>query len=71
MRLPRGIITVPENNVAWKGYFDTYSGIPYIKAKAVNGNLIDAIRSGQFNSTYLHEAASHGTDFNIPRTLKE
>ena len=71
MRLPRGIITVPENNVAWTGYFDTYSGIPYIKAKAVNGNLIDAIRSGQFNSTYLHEAASHGTDFNIPRALKE
>ena len=71
MRLPRGIITVPENNVAWKGYFDKYSGIPYIKAKAVNGNLIDAIRSGQFNSTYLHEAASHGTDFKIPSTLKE
>jgi len=46
MRLPRGVITVPENNVSWTGYFDTYSGIPYIKAKAVNGNLIDAIRSG-------------------------
>ena len=71
MRLPRGIITVPENNVEWKGYFDKYSGIPYIKAKAVNGNLIDAIRSGQFNSTYLHEAASHGTDFKIPSGLKE
>lgn len=71
MRLPRGIITVPENNVEWKGYFDKYSGIPYIKAKAVNGNLIDAIRSGQFNSTYLHEAASHGTDFKIPSSLKE
>ena len=71
MRLPRGIITVPENDVGWKGYFDKYSGIPYIKAKAVNGNLIDAIRSGQFNSTYLHEAASHGTDFKIPSNLKE
>lgn len=71
MRLPRGIITVPENDVEWKGYFDRYSGIPYIKAKAVNGNLIDAIRSGQFNSTYLHEAASHGTDFKIPNGLKE
>lgn len=71
MRLPRGVITVPENNVEWKGYFDKYSGIPYIKAKAVNGNLIDAIRSGQFNSTYLHEAASHGTDFKIPNGLKE
>lgn len=71
MRLPRGVITVPENNVEWKGYFDKYSGIPYIKAKAVNGNLIDAIRSGQFNSTYLHEAASHGTDFKISNGLKE
>lgn len=71
MRLPRGIITVPENDVEWKGYFDRYSGIPYIKAKAVNGNLIDAIRGGQFNSTYLHEAASHGTDFKIPNGLKE
>lgn len=71
MRLPRGVITVPENDVEWKGYFDRYSGIPYIKAKAVNGNLIDAIRSGQFNSTYLHEAASHGTDFKIPNGLKE
>lgn len=71
MRLPRGVITVPENDVEWKGYFDKYSGIPYIKAKAVNGNLIDAIRSGQFNSTYLHEAASHGTDFKIPNGLKE
>lgn len=71
MRLPRGIMTVPENNVEWKGYFDKYSGIPYIKAKAVNGNLIDAIRSGQFNSTYLHEAASHGTDFKIPSGLKD
>lgn len=71
MRLPRGIITVPENDVGWKGYFDKYSGIPYIKVKAVNGNLIDAIRSGQFNSTYLHEAASHGTDFKIPSSLKE
>lgn len=71
MRLPRGIITVPENDVGRKGYFDKYSGIPYIKAKAVNGNLIDAIRSGQFNSTYLHEAASHGTDFKIPSSLKE
>lgn len=71
MRLPRGIMTVPENNVEWKGYFDKYSGIPYIKAKAVNGNLIDAIRRGQFNSTYLHEAASHGTDFKIPSGLKE
>lgn len=71
MRLQRGIITVPENDVGWKGYFDKYSGIPYIKAKAVNGNLIDAIRSGQFNSTYLHEAASHGTDFKIPSSLKE
>ena len=71
MRLPRGIITVPENDVEWKGYFDRYSGIPYIKAKAVNGNLIDAIKSGQFNSTYLHEAASHGTDFKIPNGLKE
>lgn len=71
MRLPRGIITVPENDAEWKGYFDRYSGIPYIKAKAVNGNLIDAIRSGQFNSTYLHEAASHGTDFKIPSGLKE
>lgn len=71
MRLPRGIITVPENDVEWKGYFDRYSGIPYIKAKAVNGNLIDAIRVGQFNSTYLHEAASHGTDFKIPNGLKE
>lgn len=71
MRLPRGIITVPENDVGWKGYFDKYSNIPYIKAKAVNGNLIDAIRSGQFNSTYLHEAASHGTDFKIPSNLKE
>lgn len=71
MRLPRGVITVPENNVEWKGYFDRYSGIPYIKAKAVNGNLIDAIKSGQFNSTYLHEAASHGTDFKIPNGLKE
>lgn len=71
MRLPRGIITVPENNAEWKGYFDRYSGIPYIKAKAVNGNIIDAIRSGQFNSTYLHEAASHGTDFKIPSGLKE
>ena len=71
MRLPRGIITVPENDVGWKGYFDKYSGIPYIKVKAVNGNLIDAIRSGQFNSTYLHEAASHGTDFKIPSNLKE
>lgn len=71
MRLPRGIITVPENDVEWKGYFDTYPGIPYIKAKAVNGNLIDAIKSGQFNSTYLHEAASHGTDFKIPSGLKE
>lgn len=71
MRLPRGIITVPENDVEWKGYFDKYSGIPYIKAKAVNGNLIDAIKSGQFNSTYLHEAASHGTDFKIPNGLKE
>jgi hypothetical protein len=46
MRLPKGIITVPENDVKWKGYFDRYSGIPYIKAKAVNGNLIDAIKSG-------------------------
>ena len=71
MRLPRGIITVPENDVEWKGYFDRYSGIPYIKAKTVNGNLVDAIRSGQFNSTYLHEAASHGTDFKIPNSLKE
>lgn len=71
MRLPRGVITVPENDVEWKGYFDRYSGIPYIKAKAVNWNLIDAIRSGQFNSTYLHEAASHGTDFKIPNGLKE
>ena len=71
MRLPRGIITVPENNAEWKGYFDRYSGIPYIKAKAINGNIIDAIRSGQFNSTYLHEAASHGTDFKIPSGLKE
>lgn len=71
MRLPRGIITVPENDVEWKGYFDRYSGIPYIKVKAVNGNLIDAIKSGQFNSTYLHEAASHGTDFKIPNGLKE
>lgn len=71
MRLPRGIITVPENDVEWKGYFDRYSGIPYIKAKAVNGNLIDSIKSGQFNSTYLHEAASHGTDFKIPNDLKE
>ena len=71
MRLPRGIITVPENDVEWKGYFDKYSGIPYIKAKSVNGNLIDAIKSGQFNSTYLHEAASHGTDFKIPNGLKE
>lgn len=71
MRLPRGVITVPENDVEWKGYFDRYSGIPYIKAKAVNGNLIDAIISGQFNSTYLHEAASHGTDFKIPNGLKE
>ena len=71
MRLPRGIITVPENNVEWKGYFDRYSGIPYIKAKTVNGNLIDAIKGGQFNSTYLHEAASHGTDFKIPNGLKE
>lgn len=71
MRLPRGIITVPENDVEWKGYFDRYSGVPYIKAKAVNGNLIDAIKSGQFNSTYLHEAASHGTDFKIPNGLKE
>lgn len=71
MRLPRGIITVPENDVEWKGYFDKYSGIPYIKAKAVNGNLINAIRGGQFNSTYLHEAASHGTDFKIPNGLKE
>lgn len=70
-RLPRGIITVPENNVEWKGYFDRYSGVPYIKAKAVNGNLIDAIKSGQLNSTYLHEAASHGTDFKIPSGLKE
>ena len=32
MRLPRGIITVPENDVEWKGYFDRYSGIPYITA---------------------------------------
>lgn len=71
MRLPRGIITVPENDVEWKRYFDKYSGIPYIKAKAVNGNLINAIRGGQFNSTYLHEAASHGTDFKIPNGLKE
>lgn len=71
MRLPRGIVTVPENNVEWKGYFDRYSGVPYIKAKAVNGNLIDAIKSGQLNSTYLHEAASHGTDFKIPSGLKE
>lgn len=71
MRLPKGIITVPENDVEWKGYFDRYSGVPYIKAKAVNGNLIDAIKSGQFNSTYLHEAASHGTDFKIPNGLKE
>ena len=71
MRLPRGIITVPENDVPWKGYFDSYSGIPYIKARAVNGNLIDAIRSGQFNSTYLHEAASHGTDFKIPSGLED
>lgn len=71
MRLPRGIITVPENDVGWEGYFDVYPGIPYIKAKSVNGNLIDAIRGGQFNSTYLHEAASHGTDFKIPNGLKE
>lgn len=71
MYLPRGIITVPENDVLWTGYFDRYSGIPYIKAKAVNGNLIDAIRSGKLNSTYLHEAASHGTDFKIPSTLRE
>ena len=71
MYLPRGIITVPENDVLWTGYFDRYSGIPYIKAKAVNGNLIDAIRSGKLNSTYLHEAASHGTDFKIPGTLRE
>lgn len=71
MYLPRGIITVPENDVLWTGYFDKYSGIPYIKAKAVNGNLIDAIRSGKLNSTYLHEAASHGTDFKIPSTLRE
>ena len=70
MRLPRGIITSPENNVAWKGYFDDYSGVPYIKAKAVNGNIIDAIKSGQFNSTYLHEAASHATDFKIPKSLQ-
>lgn len=71
MYLPRGIITVPENDVLWTGYFDKYSGIPYIKAKAVNGNLIDAIRSGKLNSTYLHEAAFHGTDFKIPSTLRE
>lgn len=71
MRLPRGIITVPENDVSWTGYFDGYSGTPYIKARSANGNLMDAIRSGQLNSTYLHEAASHGTDFKIPSTLKE
>lgn len=68
----RNRVTVnPENDVEWKGYFDKYSGIPYIKAKAVNGNLINAIRGGQFNSTYLHEAASHGTDFKISNGLKE
>lgn len=71
MRLPRGVITVPENDVSWTGYFDGYSGTPYIKARSANGNLMDAIRSGQLNSTYLHEAASHGTDFKIPSTLKE
>lgn len=71
MYLPRGIITVPENDVLWTGYFDKYSGIPYIKVKAVNGNLVDAIRSGKLNSTYLHEAASHGTDFKIPSTLRK
>ena len=36
MRLPRGIITVPENDVTWTGYFDGYSGTPYIKARSTN-----------------------------------
>lgn len=61
-KLKSAVLTVPENPTDWNGFYNYYTGIPYIKVKAKNGNLLAAIKNGDFNSTYLHEAASHGTD---------
>lgn len=61
-KLKSAVLTVPENPTDWNGFYNYYIGIPYLKVKAKNGNLLAAIKNGDFNSTYLHEAASHGTD---------
>lgn len=61
-KLKSAVLTVPENPTDWNGFYNYYTGIPYLKVKAKNGNLLAAIKNGNFNSTYLHEAASHGTD---------
>ena len=61
-KLKSAVLTVPENPTDWNGFYNYYTGIPYLKVKAKNGNLLTAIKNGDFNSTYLHEAASHGTD---------
>ena len=61
-KLKSAVLTVPENPTDWNGFYNYYTGIPYLKVKAKNGNLLAAIKNGDFNSTYLHEAASHGTD---------
>lgn len=61
-KLKSAALTVPENPTDWDGFYNYYTGIPYLKVKVRNGNLLTAIKNGDFNSTYLHEAASHGTD---------
>lgn len=61
-KLKSAVLTVPENPTDWNGFYNYYTGIPYLKVKTKNGNLLAAIKNGDFNSTYLHEAASHGTD---------
>lgn len=68
-KLKSAVLTVPENPTNWNGFYNYYTGIPYLKVKAKNGNLLAAIKNGDFNSTYLHEAASHGTDKQVLNNL--
>lgn len=68
-KLKSAVLTVPENPTDWNGFYNYYTGIPYLKVKAKNGNLLAAIKNGDFNSTYLHEAASHGTDKQVLNNL--
>ena len=57
------IITVPDNiNKNIRGWYNPWLDIPFLRAVGIDGKLTNSIKNGLFNSTYLHEAASHGTD---------